>query len=305
MPGSDLVLNLQALQAHLECTQEKLHQLLLQHTAENEGFSLSTFNNYLNNRHKRARHQPRIAKALDACAKANNYDIAEIVGRHTARPNNVVTRTAGRRLAAHLRGAWFLVQYRGKRNARNDVVANDDYRVGVLVYGADKERGREFQLVGQSTLWEGRVTMHPEDPILYYTAEEKQRVDIKEWVRLLMHAPFVGGETGDHHGIVVGIGRGPHDSPIPPIYASRVLLSRIAGEGAERMKAPLSQPDIGKLKALCGYFPRPGILTPAEADGIDTEMLEERNKAIRSFGDRSSDTAKAQGNFGERIFVRL
>lgn len=303
----DLIVQLQALQAHYECTQQDLHELLLSHALQGQGWSPSTFSNTLNARHRKPRRTAQISKALAAHVTAHELNLAKIVERHTfvadsPQPVSPAVPTGRRVVSDQLRGFWFLVQYRGKRSERAERIANEDLRIGVMLYGSDRKEGRNFQLIGQSTLWEGYVSTHPQDPFLYYTAEEKQRVEISERVRLLMHAPFPDAQHADHHGIILGIGRGPHDSPNPPIYASRVLLSRIQNDELQRIRPPLQPPDIARLKQYCGYFPYP---TGKEQANSDDELVAERNKAMKMFLERASTFAQERGNFGDRIYVRF
>jgi hypothetical protein len=302
MASPTLVTILQALQAFEECTQEHLYQRIKAHAPEGQTFALSTFNNYVHGRHKHPRKVDQIAAAVGAYAASKEYDLNLVVARHTlAAP----ARPAIRTLPDQLRGGWYLVQYRGKRFAQTDPIANNDYRVAVLVYGADKEKGREFQVIGLSTSWEGRVSLHPQEPVLYYVAEEKQRSHIKEWFRMLMHVPFLtDSELGYHHGILLGVGRGPHDFPNPPIYASRALLSPIDSEAGRKLRAPLQPAEITKLKKCCAYFPHHEDGNASAGDDSD-HLIAERVKAIKAFKDRGPDVAQNQGNFGERIFVRI
>jgi len=304
MASPTLVTILQALQAFEECTQEHLYQRIKAHAPDGRTFALSTFNNYIHGRHKHPRKVDQIAAAVEAYAASKKYDLDQVVTQHTLAAR-VRSRPAIRTLPDQLRGGWYLVQYRGKRSAQTDPIADDDYRVAVLVYGADKEKGREFHLIGLSTSWEGRVSLHPQEPVLYYIAEEKQRSQIKEWFRMLMHVPFLTeSELGYHHGILLGVGRGPHDFPNPPIYASRALLSPIDSEVGRKLRAPLQPAEITKLKKCCGYFPHNADGSAAEGEDSD-RLIAERIKAIQAFKDRGPEVAQNQGNFGERIFVRI
>jgi hypothetical protein len=306
MPGSNLARQLQALQIYLGSTQEDLFKLLLNCAAPGEAFAPSTFSDVLNNKRRGTRKAGHIGKALEKYAVEKELHLENIVRDYSA-----TSRDAGqvrfRAVPQELTGAWFLVQYRGKRFARSDVVAKDDHRIAVLIYGTDHETGRRFQIIGKSTVWSGHVSMHPQDDLLYYSAHETHRPRIVEWVRMLVHAPFIGaGDTVDHHGIILGIGRGSHDAPNFPIYASRVLLSRIENEKEKRLTAPVGDAELAILRNYCDYVPRAGSTSNGTSSREGTDpMLVERDRAIQCFEDRGSAAAQAQGNYGDRIFARF
>jgi hypothetical protein len=306
MPASNLARQLQALQIYVGGTQEDLFKLLLKYAASGEAFAPSTFSDVLNGKRQGTRKAGHIGKALEKYAVAKELHLENIVREYAATSRDV-GQARFRAVPQELTGAWFLVQYRGKRFARSDVVAKDDHRIAVLIYGGDHETGRRFQIVGKSTVWSGHVSMHPQDDLLYYSAHETDRLGIVEWVRMLVHAPFIGaGDTGDHHGIILGIGRGSHDAPDFPIYASRVLLSRIENEKEKGLTAPLADAEVKVLRKYCDYVPRAGgISNGTSIRGQTDPLLVERDRAIQCFEDRGSATAQAQGNYGDRIFARF
>jgi len=305
MPQPDLPSQLKAVQAHLGCTQERLFESLLGCAAAKETFVLSTFSDVMNGKRNRSRKADQIAKALEVYARTNNLDINQIMSDHPSL-RDVPREHGDRKVPDECRGAWLLVQFRGKRKARKDVVATPDYRVAVLVYGADDGVWRKFELIGESTRWEGRVSMHPSDNLLFYTAHEVQRTGVQEWVRLLMHGTFGGSDHADHHGIVLGIGRGNHDAPDFPIYASRALLIRIENEHEKQLVSPLDKSEIAALRKYCGYIsPSDSVAPDAAVSDYDHVLTAERKRAIRCFEERGGPTVEAQGNFGDRIFVRF
>lgn len=305
MAQSELSNRLKAIQAHLGCTQEDLFKRLRACAGPGETFVLSTFSDVMNGKRDRSRKADQIAKTLDIYARTHEIDLNQIMRDQTSLQVNP-RESGSRRVPDECRGAWFLIQYRGKRKARKDVVATPDYRVAVLVYGADDGVWRKFELIGKSTRWEGRVSMHPNDNLLFYTAHEVQRSGVQEWVRLLMHGTFGGADFADHHGIVLGIGRGNHDTPDFPIYASRALLIRIENEREKQLVAPLEKADVAALRKYCGYIsPANSEVPDASLLDYDRALIAERQKAIRCFEERGGATAEAQGNFGDRIFVRF
>jgi hypothetical protein len=305
MAQTELSSRLKAIQAHLGCTQEDLFKRLRSCAGPGQSFVLSTFSDVMNGKRDRSRKANQIAKTLEVYARENDIDLDRIT-RDQPSLRLIPRERGNRKVPDECRGAWFLIQYRGKRKARKDVVAMPDYRVAVLVYGADEGVWRKFELIGESTRWEGRVSMNPDDNLLFYSAHEVQRSGIQEWVRLLMHGTFGGSDFADHHGIVLGIGRGNHDAPDFPIYASRALLIRIETEHEKQLTAPLEKSEIAALRKYCGYV-SPGSSEEPDTSlsDYDRALITERQKAIRCFEERGGQTAEAQGNFGDRIFVRF
>src|SRR5262245_48780668 len=134
MTPTDLARRLQDLRTHLGSTRQELFKTLLGFAKPGEQFGQGTFSDVINGKRIQTRKADDIAKALEAYAHARNIDFNEI-SRDT--PQQTGSQRQGRKVPEELRGAWFLVQYRGKRRTRSDLIANADYRIAVLVYGAD------------------------------------------------------------------------------------------------------------------------------------------------------------------------
>jgi hypothetical protein len=190
------------------------------------------------------------------------------------------------------------VQFRATRRDFTSPIAEREFRTAVLVYGDDVAVGRSFQIVGFGTFWSGHVTSHPHDKFLVYSGQEVLRTGIHETLSMIMLDVFGTRNTLDHHGIVLGIGRGTQEGSNFPIYASRVLLWRIRGEG-EDLSAPLANEQIDKLRSYCQY------VSPSEFEKSDPSIerdhfIIERRQAIRRFIERGQSAQ----NSGDRIFVR-
>lgn len=128
-------------------------------------------------------------------------------------------------LPAALRGAWLMVQYRGRRTTSSrQEFPSLDYRIAVLVYGADdKKNKRYFEIVGEQTFWRGSAWLLHEQ--VYFWADELERPAVKEALSMIMFKIDTDDDT-DHHGILVSVAHGGPKGTGYPILASRVLLYR-------------------------------------------------------------------------------
>lgn len=295
---SDLADLLKVLLAHAGCPANEFHKRLLRHLGPGETIGYTTLTEAL-----KGDWPPRkgavIERVMRAYAQELGVDLARLAHDQRSVTRNR-TEPTGRNLPEYLKGAWLLIQYRGKRKRINDDHADNDVRVAVLIYGDDTTKGaRSIKIIGLSTIWNGSVEAHPRDDLLTYSASEIRRTDIEESIHMVMHTTYGGGTIADHSGIILGIGRGESDVPHYPIYASRVLLWRIKNEKERQMTVSVEDAEIERLKQYCGYFPFPTGTVPS-AENHDP-LINERTEAIDRFADRQG----RQGNYGDRIFVRF
>jgi len=239
---------------------------------------------------KRKEGRDRIEHAVQRFSAKENIDLHQVLQTSAKQKRDQVQPI---RLPKVLRGAWFLIQYRGKREAIDDALANLDFRVAVLVYGQDEGGARKLQIVGETTVWDGDV--RAQDKQLYYSATETSREGIDESLSMVMLEVYGAGKTVDHHGIIVGIARGEHDAPNFPIYASRAILWRL--KALEEKMAPLSEDEITELRKYCGYI---SASQAAEKPEAQDPLVVERAHAIQRFDKKGQRT----DNFGDRLFVR-
>src|ERR1700674_537835 len=221
---NDRTEDLRALFAHLK-SKTKRHFLaqLTDHVEPDETFGYSTLTSALKGNWPTGRARSFIERAMDACARESQLDFD--VPRTEAPRSSTWTPTSSRPLPPSLRGVWFLIQYRGKRESVADLVPAEDIRTSLVIYGPDDRLGRKFQLIGPTTIWHGHVTAR--DKQLYYFAEETSRPGIEEALSMVMLEPYSAADITDHHGINLSVAHGEHDNPHFPIIASRVLLWRV------------------------------------------------------------------------------
>jgi hypothetical protein len=241
---------------------------------------------------------PRLMAAIERYADAQQpkLDLVRLVkefGPASTRPA-----TSNDRILNGLRGAWFMIQYRGKREVVKDEPADPDLRIAVIVFaskGSDSSK-RDFEVIGQTTLWKGEVYSHSQDKLLYYSAIERQREDIDERFDLITHHPFTQGKVSFQAGIVLGIGRGDFNASAVPVYASHTTLWRIENPHETGLSSPLGEPEVEHLRNYCGYIPQREV--DAAVAARETEpLLLQRQAAIRKF------LQKRISNCGDRLFV--
>jgi hypothetical protein len=296
---ADSTTTLLALLSHLKCSRRELHKRLLLHAVGKETFGYSTLTTAVNGTWPTGPTRGFIEKALASLVSQLVSDEGLNQTKLTHDYQALLQpQPRGRPIHAYLKGAWFLVQYRGKRNSMSDRIAEPDFRIGVIVYGSREESGRVFQLVGESTLWTGYVKPHPQDNLLYYSAEENSRSGIDESISMVMLGAYAAGQIVDHHGVILGVARGDHDSPHFPIYASRVLLWRIKNYRSD-VAVPLAEQEIATFKQYCGYISAEDA-TRTGTDVPSDPLMAERKAAIVRFITRGRNP----GNDGDRIFVR-
>jgi hypothetical protein len=123
-----------------------------------------------------------------------------------------------------LKGAWIMVQFRGRRITPRQEFPPLDYRIAVLVYGMDDESNkRYFEIIGEETFWQGKAWLLHEQ--VYFWADEIKRPDVKEALAMILFKIDTDADI-DHHGILVSVAHGGPRGPGYPILASRVLLYR-------------------------------------------------------------------------------
>jgi hypothetical protein len=195
-----------------------------------------------------------------------------------------------------LKGAWIMVQFRGRRiTASPSKVPPLDYRIAVLVYGADDANNkRYFEIVGEQTFWEGTARLLHEQ--VYFSADEMERPEVKEALSMIMFKIDTDDDT-DHHGILLSVAHGGPKDMGYPILASRVLLyrSRLL---SEKLQVKLNEAIKKEIKQQwCKYVAEAqfGKMKNAKNE-IDREIYQ----AIRAFNARG----RLPINRGNRIFLR-
>lgn len=235
--------------------------------------------------------------ALAAFAKSEKIDLAQIVREHASDTSKLSL--GGDRIFSRLKGAWFLCQYRGKREKPKDEPAAADLRLAVLIFGTVTETASvTMQIIGESTNWHGEVRSHSHDKLLYFTAAERERVGIEERIDMITHHPSsTEGKVSFQAGIILGIGRGDHNGSTVPIYSSKVILWKIQTHTEKSLIAPIeSEAEILRLKKYCGYLNETEVADLLRETITDPILVDQKN-AIKYF------LLRSVSNHGDRLFV--
>jgi hypothetical protein len=194
-------------------------------------------------------------------------------------------------------GAWFLIQHRAKRNHFDEGVPAADFRVAVMIYGPDNEKGRFFQIIGGSTAWQGHLNLRERHYV--FVADQVNDLLHDETLTMMFVEPFQG--FGPQHGIILGVAYAEHDNPNYPVYASRALLFPI--QGSYRSLAALIDEDTRQqLLAACRHITGEEFSHATRPEADDQSLLAQRYRAIEEFVGRAPKGGPA--NYGDRIFVR-
>lgn len=201
--------------------------------------------------------------------------------------------------ARDLRGAWLLVHNSVKR-ADTRKRPPTGQRVCLLRYGAHEQQQVRFELVGQTTLWNGVVTRH--NDFLYFTADETSesaRLGMHprepERVNLIMRP--LSARAHVHKGIISGIVTGGNDASIEPIYASHAILWKV--DGGEELDGILSD-GFAELARWRPHF-IPTLRKSREANNPLTKIMKEGMRFFEALTPKRDDV----NNEGTRIIVRL
>jgi hypothetical protein len=229
------------------------------------GKALSSSASIAIDKHKRVPDNPEdTVQAIDEAVRKEGYEIAQIVAAYR---KAMLKRDE---VPDYLNGIWFFVTFRATRDESQEdppIVPPDEYRVGLLVFGAVEVTGQvDFELVTQNTNWAGTAQFFENDHLFYLGRQTSDAADAsavkgsREHFCLFTHGyKNKLSPDGRQYGICSGIAPGVDPRRRFPAYGAFACLQKVP-DGyfdpalTQRIDG-LSEDDQRELRRYSGYFP--------------------------------------------------